>query len=311
MSIFLTGASGQLGTELHSALGGSYRIVSADVVRPQHRVQRFHSLDLADEKVVIGLLNEVKPRVIVNAAAYTQVDKAESESALANRINADAPAVLARWAAENDSFLLHYSTDYVFDGKSERPYREDDEPSPLNAYGQSKLDGETAISSSGCRHVILRTSWIYSSHGNNFLRTMLQLARERSHLNIVNDQFGCPTWARSLAHVSAVVIEKMTGAQQAAESTPDAGLYHYCDRPACTWYEFARSIFESAVSLGKLARAPVVAPVTSDQFQTAATRPRNSVLDTRKIEAAFRIQPADLQSSLAACLEDLRIDDRT
>lgn len=310
MSIFLTGASGQLGTELHAALGDSNQVVSADVVAPQHRVQRFHILNLADADSVTGLLNEVRPQVIVNAAAYTQVDNAERESELAQQINAHAPAVLAEWARKNNAFLLHYSTDYVFDGKSDRPYLESDIARPINAYGESKLAGEQAIQSSGCRHVIVRTSWIYSSHGNNFLRTMLRLGKERSHLNIVNDQFGCPTWARNLAHVSAVVIDRMTREQQGAgESRPDDGLYHYSDGPPCTWFDFAKSIFEAAVSRGILANAPQVEPVTSDQFQTAATRPRNSVLDTRKIKADFNIEPADLQSSLMACLEDLNIDD--
>lgn len=310
MTVFLTGASGQLGTELHAALGDTNNIVSADVVPPKHRVQRFHTLNLADAGSVTGLLNEVQPRVIVNAAAYTQVDKAESESDLAHQINAHGPAVLAEWACKNDAFLLHYSTDYVFDGNSDRPYLETDSASPVNAYGESKLGGEKAILSSGCRHVILRTSWIYSSHGNNFLRTMLRLAKERSHLNIVNDQLGCPTWARNLAHVSAVVIERMTGSGEGQNAgAPESGLYHYSDGPACTWFDFAQSIFAAAVSLGVLNRAPQVEPVTSDQFQTAATRPRNSVLDTRKIRASFNIEPADLESSLLACLEDLNIDD--
>ncbi|HKJ18992.1 MAG TPA: dTDP-4-dehydrorhamnose reductase [Xanthomonadales bacterium] len=310
MTIFLTGASGQLGTELNSALTDSHSIVSSDVLPPRHRVQRFHSLNLGDEKAVTGLLNEVKPRVIVNAAAYTQVDKAESESDLAFQINASAPALLAGWARENNAFLLHYSTDYVFDGHSDRPYLESDKPSPLNAYGESKLGGEQAILSSGCDHVILRTSWIYSSHGNNFLRTMLRLASERSHLNVVDDQFGCPTWARNLAQVSAVVIEAMTGAGQGPNHTrPDSGLYHYSDGPPCTWCDFARVIFEAAVTRGILARAPQVDGVTSDQFQTAATRPRNSVLDTSKISRVFRIEPAELRPSLSDCLEDLSIDD--
>jgi dTDP-4-dehydrorhamnose reductase len=310
MKILITGASGQLGTELRPELRDQAMIFSTDFIQPNDEVERFIPLDLSEAGKVESLLNEMQPQVIVNTAAYTAVDKAESEAALAMKINADVPALLARWASRNDAFLLHYSTDYVFDGKSTRPYLESDTPAPLNAYGDSKLAGERAILASGCRHVILRTSWIYSAHGNNFVRTMLRLAKERSHLNIVNDQLGCPTWARNLARVTAMVIKQMAkNPEGGGRDEPESGLYHYCDRPACTWYDFAKSIFRAAESNGLLDRCPQVQPVTSDQFQTAAIRPRNSVLDTGKIEATFGIEPADLKSSLWACLEELSIDD--
>jgi dTDP-4-dehydrorhamnose reductase len=264
----------------------------------------------ADAEAVDSLLEAVRPAIIVNAAAYTAVDRAETERELAHQINAEGPARLARWARRNDAFLLHYSTDYVFDGKAQRPYLESDAPKPLNAYGKSKLAGEIAVSGSGCRHVILRTSWIYSAHGNNFLRTMLRMARERSHLNVVSDQHGCPTWARNLARVSRVVIDRMTGTGiESGERAPDPGLYHYCDSPATTWYDFARSIFQAAASRGLLSRTPQVEAVSSDQFQTAAIRPRNSVLDTHKIGSAFRIEPAGIEASLQACMEEMNFDD--
>jgi dTDP-4-dehydrorhamnose reductase len=310
MKLLLIGASGQLGTELLPQLSSLAEIVTADAVEPASRPEQFRTLELAKDDDVDALLEDVRPQVIVNAAAYTAVDKAETQRELAHRINAHAPSRLARWARRNDAFLLHYSTDYVFDGRMGRPYRETDSPRPLNAYGKSKLAGEIAVTGSGCRHLILRTSWIYSAHGKNFLRTMLNMARERSHLNVVGDQHGCPTWARNLARVSRVVIERMCGPQFAeGGSEPVGGLYHYCDSPATTWYDFANSIFEAAASRGLLSRIPQVDEVSSDQFQTAAIRPRNSVLDTRKIESVFRIEPADLAVSLQACIEEMKLDD--
>lgn len=311
MKLLLTGAGGQLGTELLPALQSLGEVAAADIVEPASPPDSFSKLDLKDPEALDALLAEVRPDVIVNAAAYTSVDKAESEAGLAHQINAAAPGRLARWAAASGAFLLHYSTDYVFDGKADRPYLESDPPSPLNAYGESKLAGEKATAESGCRYVILRTSWLYSAHGSNFLRTMLRLARERSHLNIVNDQHGCPTWARNLARVSRVIIERMASPGRGAEEggDPEPGIYHYCDKPATTWYDFANSIFQAAAARGLLGRLPQVEAVTSGQFQTAAIRPRNSVLDTRRIERAFRIEPARLETSLGACLEDLDVDD--
>jgi dTDP-4-dehydrorhamnose reductase len=318
MKLLITGAAGQLGTELLPLLQPMAEVVAADIVEPQAQTDAFRRLDITDAALTGALLDEIRPDVIVNAAAFTAVDKAESEVELAREINAAAPGRLARWAKENDAFLLHYSTDYVFDGKSGQPYQEDDEPSPLNAYGASKLEGEKAVQDSGCAHVIIRTAWIYSAHGNNFLRTMLRMAGERSHLSVVNDQHGCPTWARNLARVSRVVIERMCangeGASDSASAepsltTPDWGVYHYCDSPATTWYDFAESIFRCAAALGLLKKLPAVEPVTSDRFQTAAMRPRNSVLDTRKIERAFRIEAARRDTSMQACLEEMSAED--
>lgn len=311
MKVLLTGVGGQLGAELLPVLESLGEVVAADIVPPPAPPAAFHRLNLGDTDSLNALLEETSPEVIVNAAAYTAVDKAESEPELAHRVNAHAPGLLARWAGRNQAFLLHYSTDYVFDGSSDRPYTESDPPSPLNAYGESKLAGERAISDGGCRHVILRTSWLYSAHGNNFVRTMLRLAGERSHLNVVSDQHGCPTWARNLAGVSGVIIERMAvpGAAGPDIEQPPSGIYHYCDKPATTWYDFANSIFHAAAAMGLLGRLPQVEAVTSAQFQTTAIRPRNSVLDTRRIERVFRIEPARLETSLAACLEDMGVDD--
>jgi dTDP-4-dehydrorhamnose reductase len=311
VKLLITGVSGQLGTELIPALQPVADLVAADLVQPTPGIDKFRTLDLRNAAAVESLLEEFRPDVIVNAAAYTAVDKAESERELAFEINAAAPARLAGWAERNDAFLLHYSTDYVFDGKADRAYAESDPAAPINAYGESKLAGEQAVQDSGCRHAILRTSWIYSAHGSNFLRTMLRLARERTHLSIVADQHGCPTWARNLARVSRVVVERFSATAGSASQTepPEWGVYHYCDSPSTTWYDFANSIFQAAAAKGLLSRLPQVSAVKSDQFQTAAMRPRNSVLDTRKIEAAFRIEPARLEESLQACLEEMGVDD--
>lgn len=313
MKTLLIGAGGQLGTELLPRLQAGFELHAADVAEPAsadapfHRP--FHQLDLANVGAIDALLDGVRPDVIVNAAAYTAVDKAETEPELADAINAAAPGRLALWAQANDALLLHYSTDYVFDGKADRPYVETDEPSPLNAYGASKLAGERAVRDSGCRHVILRTAWIYSAHGSNFLRTMLRLARERSHLSVVNDQHGCPTWARNLARVSRMVVGRMSAPGPERPNSPESGIYHYCDSPATTWYDFANAIFQAAAARGLIDRVPEVQPVTSDKFQTAAIRPRNSVLDTRRIQNVFRIEPAALEVSLQACLEEMNADD--
>lgn len=306
MRIFLTGASGQLGTELRKILPEISEVVATDIAPPAKEDASFRTLDLGDADAVTSALDEIRPDVIINAAAYTQVDKAESDTGLAMRINAGAPGLLAGWAARNDALLVHYSTDYVFNGESKRAYAETDEPSPINAYGESKLAGERAVAQSGCRYLTLRTAWIYSAHGANFLRTMLRLARERSHLSVVNDQFGCPTWAANLARVSMVAISQHLNALAGPEpGAARTGLYHYCDSPACTWYDFASLIFEAATAQGMLESAPQVEAVTSDQFQTAARRPQFSVLDTRAIETDFRIEPASVRESVWACIREL------
>lgn len=305
MKLLLTGAAGQLGTELRAALRGLGTLHMADRDAPPSKQPgefEFTAIDLADGDALGALLDNSRPSVVINAAAYTAVDQAESESELAMRVNADAPAAIAQWCAANDALMVHYSTDYVFDGSATRPYRETDATSPINVYGETKLAGEQAIVRSGCRHVILRTSWIYSTHGNNFLRTMLRLASERSHLSVVNDQHGCPTWARNLAGATRQVIDRISDTTWGAQY---AGVFHYCDSPATTWYDFAHSIFQPAAERGLIKAVPEVTPVSSEQFQTAARRPQYSVLNTARIRDAFGIQPGDLFASVNLCLEEL------
>jgi dTDP-4-dehydrorhamnose reductase len=303
MKILLTGASGQLGQELKPLLDAFGDVTSVDRQKgpppsPSHLQQ-----DLGELNRVEILLNRLQPDLIVNACAYTAVDAAETESSIAFRLNADLPGCLARWSHRNSALLLHYSTDYVFDGQNSDSYCEEDETGPLNVYGESKLAGEWAIGASGCRHVIVRTSWVYSGHGKNFVLSMLRLARERPALQIVNDQTGCPTWARNLANVSADVIRRLRAIKQ--ESRLD-GLYHYCDGTVTSWYDFARSIFTIALSLGLLDKAPDASPVNSSDYPQVAKRPTRSVLNTARIRRTFDLEAPGLQESLGACLQELQ-----
>jgi dTDP-4-dehydrorhamnose reductase len=238
VKILLTGASGQLGRELTPLLTrlGSLTRVDRDVLPGDSGMLR---RDLGEPQSVRDLLDEIQPDLVVNAAAYTAVDAAEDHPETAFLVNEELPANLAGWAAANDAFVVHFSTDYVFPGNASRPYRESDPTAPLNVYGDSKLAGELAVTSSGCRHLVVRTSWVYSSHGNNFVLTMLRLGAERPALGIVDDQLGCPTWARNLAAASCLMLEKA----MAAESAQFDGLYHYSDGDEVSWFGFAREIF--------------------------------------------------------------------
>lgn len=300
MNILLTGASGQLGTELYPMLSELGKVTAVDRnPGPLGSV----SLDLGDLLQTENLLNRQRPDLVVNAAAYTAVDQAENNRELAFRLNSELPACLARWSASRKSPLLHFSTDYVFDGSSDRAYREDDRGCPINVYGDSKLAGELAIQSSGCKHLIVRTSWVYSTHGNNFLLTMMRLARERPELGVVSDQTGCPTWARSLARASRQLLQAVQSKQQ---WDAYGGVYHYCDSTVTTWYDFASRIFEQALEMGLLEAMPVLKAIQSSDFPQLAERPRFSVLDTAKMREYFGIIPPDLDESLKECLKDYR-----
>lgn len=301
MKILLTGASGQLGRELNPLLTdlGIVTGVDRDVTPGDAAtLQR----DLGESRAVEKLLDQVQPDLIVNAAAYTAVDPAEDHRDTAFLVNEDLPASLARWAAANGAFVMHYSTDYVFPGNAGRAYVEDDQPSPLNVYGESKLAGEVAVANSGCRQLVVRTSWVYSSHGSNFVLTMLRLAAERPSLGIVDDQFGCPTWARNLAAASRTMIEKAraTGAERLD------GLYHYCDADEVSWFGFAREIFAVASELDLLSTVPELSAVTSADFPQKAKRPGYSVLDVSRAQSVFAVQRPGLATSLQQCLKDLK-----
>jgi dTDP-4-dehydrorhamnose reductase len=301
MKILLTGASGQLGNELYPRLLKFGDVTAVDLDCSHSNAKDCRQLNLGDFSALEIMLNRVQPDLVVNAAAFTAVDLAEDEIELSFRINAEVPGRIARWAQRNECALLHYSTDYVFDGTSDTPYSESDTTSPQSIYGESKLAGELAIEASGCEHLIIRTSWVYSSHGSNFVLSMLALAERRLQLSVVDDQIGCPTWARNLAKASVHLIH--SGLEP---STVGKGnIYHYCDADQTCWYDFAQMVFNTAVELELLETAPKLKPVSSGEYPQIATRPQFSVLDTGAIrESGF--QPAGLSESLRTCMMDLK-----
>jgi len=301
MNILLTGAAGQLGSELIPLLSAYGKVIATDRSEPLIPVDDFTELDISQAGELKALLDRLQPGLIVNAAAYTAVDQAESDTETAFQVNANLPGELAAWAKQNDAGLIHYSTDYIFDGSSAEPYREDDTPDPQNIYGESKLAGEQAIADSGCKHVILRTSWVYSSHGKNFVLSMLALARKGLSLKVVDDQRGCPTWARNLALASCGVIESW----QQDTDVASTGVFHYCDDQTLSWYDFSNAIFQQAVSVGLLEKEPELTPVPGTEFPTPARRPEWSVLDTQKIEDVFNIRAASFDHALKDVINEI------
>jgi dTDP-4-dehydrorhamnose reductase len=272
-------------------------------------------------------LDEAGAKTIINAAAYTAVDRAEDEPDLADRVNHRAVGEIGAWAATHDAYVVHYSTDYVFDGHgivedsgSPRAYREDDATAPLGAYGRSKLAGEQALAASGASHVIFRTAWVYAARGHNFLRTMLRLAAERDELRVVADQVGAPTPARWIAEVTATVLGDLQGAgayggtrRFAAASHPttaspmSSGLdtvFNLVAAGHCSWFDFASAIVERAAARGLIARAPRVVPITTAEFPTRARRPAWSVLDGARLERAFGLQLPDWRAGLDQVLDE-------
>jgi dTDP-4-dehydrorhamnose reductase len=286
LRILLTGASGQVGYELRRSLQGL-----GEVIAPTRA-----ELDLSNLERVSEVVRALKPELIVNPAAYTAVERAETEPELAFRINAEAPAVLAQEARALGAALVHYSTDYVFDGAKDAPYVEEDAPAPLNVYGRSKLAGEQAIAAAGIPHLILRTSWVYGLRGKNFLLTMLKLARERGQVRVVADQFGAPTWSRTVADISAHMLA------QASAIGPGwwnehAGTWHLASGGQTSWYGFATAIMEEA-GIGC-----DVQPVSTSEYPATAQRPRNSVLCCDKLAAHFPGAP-DWREGLHLCLQE-------
>jgi dTDP-4-dehydrorhamnose reductase len=289
MNILIIGRSGQLAAELVKATWpGGMRVVAMG--RDQ--------LDIADAAAVARVVAATMPDIIVNAAAYTAVDRAESDRASAFAINHLGPQYLAEAAARQGAALIHVSTDYVFSGAGATPWREGDEPQPRSVYGQSKLAGERAVAAILSRHVILRTSWLFAAHGQNFVRTMLRLGNERDRLTIVDDQRGCPTAAADLARVIVKVATALSYNQARF------GLYHYAGRGAVTWYQFAEAIFALADDL--VTKAPLLVPISTADFAAAAPRPAFSVLDCTKIEQAYGITQTDWRDALSRVLGDIR-----
>jgi dTDP-4-dehydrorhamnose reductase len=297
----VTGEGGQVGEALRKTLAPLGEVV----------IPTLAEWDLTDADATRKWVREVRPRWVVNAAAHTAVDKAESEPALAFAINATAPGILAEEAKKIGAAVVHYSTDYIFDGSKTTPYVETDTPGPLNEYGKSKLGGELAVSESGAAYVTFRTSWVYGATGNNFVRTMLRLAQERDHLKIVGDQRGCPTWSWELARLTAGVIEQMeekaalNGSSLAEAVTPVNGVYHATGLGETTWYGFAAFAIDELRKRKPELKLATVEPITTAEYPTPAKRPMNSLLDCGKLERVFGWKMPEWQESVATVVGQL------
>jgi dTDP-4-dehydrorhamnose reductase len=290
VKLLVTGGEGQLGTELISQAPAHGITVLAPTLA---------EMDLTRPEQIAVFCDGFQPRAVVNAAAYTQVDRAESESGLAFAVNAEAPAFLAQRCAAQSIPLIHISTDYVFDGLKGTPYVEEDPTSPIGVYGRSKAAGEAAVRRGWARHLILRTSWLYSAHGTNFVRTMLRLASEKDELRVVDDQFGSPTSAADLAAAVLMLAERLCAGGEAAW-----GTYHYCGQGVTSWFGFACRII-AGLAARRRADGCRVVPITSAGYPTAARRPPYSVLDCRRIESTFGVARPPWQQSLETVLDRL------
>lgn len=294
LRILITGALGQVGHELQRTLAPLGLLTAVDVA----------DLDVTNTDAVCGLLRALRPHVLVNPAAFTAVDRAETEEPLAMAVNGTAPGVMAEEMARLGGLMVHYSTDYVFDGAGQGAWREDAPANPLSAYGRSKLAGEQAVRAAGGAHVILRTSWVYGRHGANFMRTILRLAQQREELRVVADQFGAPTWSRTVAAGTAQVIRHAwldpatrTGAAQWS------GVYHLTNGGVTTWHGFAQAIVELAPELATRRQVRVL-PISTGEYLLPARRPANSVLDNTRIEQVFGVRQVPWEDDLKRCLAE-------
>ena len=294
MKILLLGKNGQVGWELQRALAPLGELVALDREGKDGMCG-----DLSRPDDLPRTVRDLAPDVIVNAAAYTAVDKAEGDADQARRINAEAVGALAAEAARLDALLVHYSTDYVFDGSGATPWREEDAPAPLSVYGRTKLEGEQSIVASGCRHLIFRTSWVYAARGHNFARTMLRLAAERERLTVIDDQHGAPTGAELIADVTAHAI-------RATMPRPElGGLYHLAASGETTWHGYATYVIKQARALGRSLAVQEITPIPTSAYPTPATRPLNSRLDTSRLTAAFDLTMPHWSVGVARMLHEI------
>ncbi len=278
-TILLLGKNGQVGWELQRALAPFGQLIALD-----RAGQNGWCGDIGNLNGLRETIERIKPDVLVNAAGYTAVDQAQREPELAARLNHQAPALMAELMKTHDGCLVHYSTDYVFDGSGNQPWKETDSAGPLNVYGATKLAGEQAIQASGCQHLIFRTSWVYASRGNNFAKTMLRLAKERDTLNVIDDQIGAPTGAELIADVTAHALRQW-------QQQPDvSGLYHLAASGETSWYDYACYVFGWAQNEGLPLAIQSVNPILSEDYPVPAIRPKNSRLDGQKLETTFNLQ---------------------
>jgi dTDP-4-dehydrorhamnose reductase len=296
--ILLLGMNGQVGWELQRSLAPLGELIALD--RWGHPQHMGTVGDLRDLEGLARTVQLLRPDVIVNAAAHTAVDKAESETDLCRVLNTEAPAVLARCAAASGAWLVHYSTDYVFDGTGNTPWTEQDTPAPVNVYGHTKLEGERAIVTSGCRHLIFRTSWVYGARGGNFAKTMLRLAQERDQLTVIDDQFGAPTGADLLADVTAHAIRR------AFQAPSVQGLYHLVAAGETSWHGYARYVLSQAQAFGAALKVDpdAVTAVPTSAFPTPARRPRNSRLNTELLQHTFGLRLPHWHSGVTRMLTE-------
>lgn len=293
MKILLFGKNGQVGWELNRSLQPLGEVIALGR----------EDADFSSPEGLRKIVSEVKPGLIVNAAAYTAVDRAEDEEELAMRINGIAPGVLAEEASKLDALLIHYSTDYVFDGTKRSPYTETDEPNPVNVYGYTKLAGEEAVRASGCRYLILRTSWVYASRGGNFLKTIIRLAKQKNELKIIDDQLGTPTWARYISDVTAnLVLGRMKAGDIDAEMIGE--VFHLANKGQCSWYQFACEIIAGMKSHDQALETEIKA-ITTEQYNAIAKRPGYTVLSVDKIENEMSLHNVSWENAVKLCLEEV------
>ena len=295
MNILLLGKGGQVGWELQRSLSVLGQVTALDFDSTEHCGDFSNPAGLADT------VRALRPDIIVNAAAHTAVDKAESEPDFARTLNATAPGVLAQEAARLGAWLVHYSTDYVFDGSGTRPWVETDAPAPLSVYGRTKLEGEQRIQQSGCKHLILRTSWVYAARGGNFAKTMLRLAQERERLTVIDDQWGAPTGAELIADVTAHAIA------QTRQQPGKAGIYHLAPAGETTWHAYAKYVIAQASQAQPAIKikATEIAPIPTSTYPTSARRPHNSRLNTHKLQTAFGLHLPPWQDGVRRMLAEI------
>jgi dTDP-4-dehydrorhamnose reductase len=298
MKLLIVGCNGQLGWELQKTLAPLGEVTAVD----------YPEVDLTKPASITAAVRAVSPQVIVNSAAYTAVDRAEKEPEIAALVNAEAPALLAREAAQLGAAFVHYSTDYVFDGAKDGPYLETDTPNPQNVYGKTKLAGEEGVAASGARHLILRTSWVYSDRSTNFLLTVLRLAAEREQLRMVADQRGTPTWARVLARTTAAILQQEIARGENRVFAHAGGLYHATGAGVTTWHGFTEAILEQyrkhAAGRPPLKTREVV-PIATEDYPLPAPRPKNSVLSNQKLAQVFGVAPVPWQEQLAELMSEM------